>query len=104
MAIVRRLGVDGDGRRELELLSPASLEPIGKIGCMTAEEVRAVVAKARTAQPDWAALGFEERGEYMLKALDVLLQRQDDFIAVIEREGPKPRLDVVNMDIFGTQG
>jgi len=38
----------------------------------------------------------------MLKALEVLLQRQDDFIAVIEREGPKPRIDVVNMDIFPT--
>jgi succinate-semialdehyde dehydrogenase/glutarate-semialdehyde dehydrogenase len=102
MAIVRRLGVGGDGRRQLELLSPATPEPIGRIGCMTAEEVRAVVAKARAAQPGWAALGFEQRGEYMRKALDVLLERQDDFIAVIEREGPKPRLDIVNMDIFPT--
>jgi acyl-CoA reductase-like NAD-dependent aldehyde dehydrogenase len=102
MAIVRRVGTDSGGRRQLQLLSPATLEPIGEIGCMTAEEVRAAVAKARQAQPGWAALGFEQRGEYMLKALDVLLERQDEFIAVIEREGPKPRLDVVNMDIFPT--
>src|SRR5512141_367644 len=36
----------------------------------------------------------------MLKALEILLARQDDFINVIEREGPKPRLDIVQMDIF----
>jgi acyl-CoA reductase-like NAD-dependent aldehyde dehydrogenase len=102
MAVVQPLGVGADGRRQLRLLSPATLEPIGEIGCMTAEEVHAVVVKARQAQPGWATLGFEKRGEFMLKALDILLEHQDDFVAVIEREGPKPRIDVVNMDIFPT--
>jgi len=102
MAIVQALKTGPGGRRQLQLLSPATLEPIGKIDCMTSEEVRAIVEKARKAQPAWAALTFEQRGEYMLKALDVLLERQDDFIDVIEREGPKPRLDVVQMDIFPT--
>ena len=100
MAIVKPLKTGPDGRRQLQLLSPATLEPIGTITCMTAEDVRHLVAKARKAQPGWAALTFEQRGEYMLKALEILLARQDDFISVIEREGPKPRLDVVQMDIF----
>ena len=100
MAIVKPLKTGPDGRRQLQLLSPATLEPIGTIACMTTEDVRDLVAKARKAQPGWAALTFEQRGEYMLKALEILLARQDDFISVIEREGPKPRLDIVQMDIF----
>jgi acyl-CoA reductase-like NAD-dependent aldehyde dehydrogenase len=100
MAIVKPLEKGPDGRRRLQLLSPATLEPIGTIDCMTPDDVRAVVAKARKAQPGWAALSFEERGKYMLRALEVLLAKQDDFIDVIKREGPKPRLDVVQMDIF----
>ena len=100
MAIVKPLGTGPDGRRQLQLLSPATLEPIGTIDCMTPADVRSLVAKARKAQPAWAALTFEQRGAYMLKALEILLAKQDDFISVIEREGPKPRLDVVQMDIF----
>jgi succinate-semialdehyde dehydrogenase/glutarate-semialdehyde dehydrogenase len=100
MAIVKPLEATPDGRRQLQLLSPATLEPIGTIACMTPEDVRALVSRAREAQPAWAALSFEERGKYMLKALDILLARQDEFIEVIEREGPKPRLDIVQMDIF----
>ena len=100
MAIVKPLKTGPDGRRQLELFSPATLESIGTITCMTADDVRNLVAKARKAQPAWAALSFEERGAYMLKALEILLAKQDDFINVIEREGPKPRLDIVQMDIF----
>jgi acyl-CoA reductase-like NAD-dependent aldehyde dehydrogenase len=100
MAIVKPLKTGPDGRRQLQLLSPATLEPIGTIDCMTPDDVRALVAKARTAQPAWATLSFDQRGEYMRKALRILLEKQDDFIRVIEREGPKPRLDIVQMDIF----
>ena len=100
MAIVQPLETTADGRRRLQLLSPATLEPIGTIDCMTSQDVNALVAKARKAQPGWAALTFDQRGAYMLKALEILLARQDEFISVIEREGPKPRLDIVQMDIF----
>ena len=60
MAIVRPLKTGPDGRRQLQLLSPATLEPIGTIACMTTEDVRDLVAKARKAQPGWAALSFEQ--------------------------------------------
>jgi acyl-CoA reductase-like NAD-dependent aldehyde dehydrogenase len=100
MAIVKPLKTGPNGRRQLQLLSPATLEPIGTIECMTPDDVRAIVAQARKAQPAWAALTFEQRGAYMLEALEILLAKQDDFITIIEREGPKPRLDVVQMDIF----
>ncbi len=100
MAIVKPLKTEPGARRRLSIASPATLELIGQIEVQTAEDVRAAVRKARQAQPAWAALSFEQRGEYMLKALKILLDRQDDFIDVIVSEGPKPRIDVLNIDIF----
>ena len=89
-------------RRRLLVSSPATLEPIGEIEVMTAEDVRAVVEKARNAQKTWGALSFEERGKYMLKALKILIDRQDDFIEMIGRETPKPIIDIVQIEIFPT--
>lgn len=100
MAIVKPMKTEPGVRRRLSIVSPATLEPIGQIEIQTAEDVRAAVWKARQAQPAWAALSFEQRGGYMLRALKILLDRQDEFIDVIVREGPKPRIDAVNIEIF----
>ena len=100
MAIVKPLKTAPGARRRLSIASPATLEPIGQIEVQTVEDVRAAVQKAHQAQPAWAALSFEQRGEYMLRALKILLDRQDEFIDVIVSEGPKPRIDVLNIDIF----
>ncbi len=100
MAIVKPLKMEPGARRRLSIISPATLEPIGQIEIQTAEDVRDAVQKARQAQPAWAALPFEQRGEYMLRALKILLARQDEYIDVIVSEGPKPRVDVLNIDIF----
>ena len=40
MAIVTKLDTPEGARRRLRLASPATLEPIGEIECMTAEDVR----------------------------------------------------------------
>ena len=77
MAIVKPLKTAPGARRRLSIASPATLEPIGQIEVQTVEDVRAAVQKAHQAQPAWAALSFEQRGEYMLRALKILLERQD---------------------------
>ena len=89
-------------RRRLLVSSPATLEPIGEIEVMTADDVKAVMEKARKAQVGWGALSFDERGKYMLKALKILIDRQDDFIEMIGRETPKPIIDIVQIEIFPT--
>ncbi len=100
MAIVEKSENTVRGRRTLKLSSPATLEPIGEIEVQTKEDVQAVVDSAHQQQPAWGGLSFEQRGEYMLRALQILLKRQDDFIDVIVREGPKPRMDVIQMEIY----
>ncbi len=100
MAIASPLKTEPGARRRYSIISPATLKPIGQIEAHTAEDVRAAVQKARQSQPAWAALSFEQRGEYMLKALKILVDDQDHFIDVIAGEGPKARLDAVNIELF----
>ncbi len=91
MAIAKKLETPEGARRRLQLLSPANREVIGEIECMSDEDVQAALANAKKAQPAWAALSFEERGAYMLRALDYLIKNQDEFIDVSLRETPKTR-------------
>lgn len=100
MAIVKKLETPVGQRRRLQLISPADLEPIGEIEAMTPEDVRAALARAREAQRGWAKRSFEERAGYVLKALDVLVKRQDEFIDIILRETPKTRNEALMMDIL----
>jgi succinate-semialdehyde dehydrogenase/glutarate-semialdehyde dehydrogenase len=100
MAIVKKLDTPEGARKRLQLLSPADLEPIGEIEAMTAEDVKAALDKARLAQQSWARLSFDERAQYILKGLDVLVARQDEFIEVILKETPKTRNEALMMDIL----
>jgi acyl-CoA reductase-like NAD-dependent aldehyde dehydrogenase len=100
MAIVTKLETPEGVRRRLSLASPASLEPIGEIDCMTLEEVRGALETARKAQESWAELSFEERGQYMMRALRVLLESQNEYLDVILSETPKTRNEALMMDIF----
>jgi acyl-CoA reductase-like NAD-dependent aldehyde dehydrogenase len=100
MAIVEPVQNGQSGPRRMKLASPATGAPIGEITVTTADEVRAVVQRARAAQPGWDAIGFDGRRRYMEKALKVLLARQEEFIDVIVRETGRSRLETIMMEIL----
>jgi len=88
------------GRRHLRLSNPATAEVIGEIPVTTAVEVRGAVAAARVAQVGWAATSFAARARVMRKAVELLRARQEDFIAVIQRETGRSHFETVMMEIF----
>jgi acyl-CoA reductase-like NAD-dependent aldehyde dehydrogenase len=100
MAIVTPVQARVDGRRRLQVSSPADLEPIGEIDLYTREDVHLAVERARTAQRHWSEFSFGHRGEFMMEALKVLLDRQEKVIETIRQETPKPCIDAIQMDIF----
>ena len=100
MAIVTPLEIGLSGRRRLALASPATLEPIGNIEGHTAADVSAAVDRARKAQVDWGALPVSERARFMLAALGVLLDRQEDILTTVILETGKPRTEALQMEIF----
>ncbi len=100
MAIVTKLDTPEGSRTRLRILSPANKQPIGDLECMTPADVEEALAKAKKAQPAWAALSFKERGAYVLRALDYLVNHQDELIDISLQETPKPRAEALMMDIF----
>lgn len=100
MAIVKLVeGADG-ARTRLALTNPATLEPLYEIECQNAEDVNASVAKARAAQPAWAALSVEQRVQHLLKLRDVILDNQDYILEVVIRETGKPKQDALTFEVY----
>ena len=100
MAIVTPIDTLPGERRRLRLASPASGETIGEIEVQNAHDVAAALKAARKAQPEWAERSIQERARYLMRALDVLVERQDEFIEVVLRESGKPRSEALMMEIF----
>ena len=88
--------------RRLRVSSPVTREVVGEIDVQTAQDVSAALEIARKAQPGWAALSFEERARYLTRALQVMLDRYEEFIDVVVRETGKTRLEALYMEIFAS--
>ncbi len=80
MSIYEPIETQDDSHRVLQLRSPIDLKPSGTLVCANREEVESAVARARKAQPAWAALSYEQRGEYMQRVLKIVLDKQDHLV------------------------
>jgi len=102
MALLRSVDAPRElhGRRKLGVFSPATLEPLGEIDVATADDVRRALERARAAQPGWAALSFEARGRFLLRARDLLVERADEIAEVICRDTGKPKLEAVAAEVL----
>jgi len=89
-----------DSRRHLQLRSPVTLEPIGELVCANADDVAQAIAKARAAQPAWAATPMKERAAIVERALKIVIARQDEIIETVVRETGKARTDAMTMEVF----
>ncbi len=90
------------GRRRIEVYNPATLEKTGEIEVSTASDVKAAVERARKAAEGWRALSFKERGGYMRRIREVLLERADDIADTICNDTGKPRLEAMSNEVFPT--
>ena len=82
-----------DAHRHLQLRSPVTLEPTGELVCANAEDVAAAIARARAAQPAWAATSMKERAAIVQRALKIVLETQDEIIDTVVAETGKARTD-----------
>jgi acyl-CoA reductase-like NAD-dependent aldehyde dehydrogenase len=100
MAIVTPVATPPGARRSLRLASPATGEILYEIEVQNADDVAQAVERARKAQSSWAALPIGDRSRSLLRALDVLVEKQDEFTEVIQRESGKSRSDALGFEIF----
>src|SRR5690348_11065569 len=78
---------------EIAVENPATGEIIATVPDLGPDDVKAMVARARAAQPGWEALGFAGRARIMLRAQKWVLDNAERVIATIVSETGKTEED-----------
>jgi acyl-CoA reductase-like NAD-dependent aldehyde dehydrogenase len=78
---------DPDGR---EVLDPATGEVVGRVAFGSPEDLDRAVARARAAQPGWAARSDAERVDLLLRAADAVEAAAEPLAELLSREQGKP--------------
>jgi succinate-semialdehyde dehydrogenase/glutarate-semialdehyde dehydrogenase len=86
----------------LESFNPATGELVGTVPTITPDEVQAVVDDVARIQPAWAELSLADRGRYMRRAADALLDDIDEVAELLTREQGKPRVESYTMELLPT--
>jgi len=89
--LTRRLS-GGSGEQPITPVAPYDLRPTLTLPTSTAEDVAAVIGVARDAQPDWQATSLRQRADVVLAFHDLLIDRQDEVIDLIQWETGKARV------------
>jgi succinate-semialdehyde dehydrogenase/glutarate-semialdehyde dehydrogenase len=83
--------VRGAERDELEVENPAVGRLLATVPRCAAEDVELAVQRAREAQSSWARTDFAAREALLMRVHDLVLERQDELLDVIQLESGKAR-------------
>jgi succinate-semialdehyde dehydrogenase/glutarate-semialdehyde dehydrogenase len=86
----------------IESIDPATGEVWRRWSATSDEEVAAAVARARAAQPAWAALPLGDRRRALARFRRRLFERRDEMAALIQRESGKPAAEAMMADVITT--
>jgi succinate-semialdehyde dehydrogenase/glutarate-semialdehyde dehydrogenase len=99
---VHPLPVQPEKQREIVSYDPGTGAEIGRVPLCSADQVKAAVERARSAQPAWAKLSFRKRRRVILHTRQLLLDRADELSQLISRETGKPAAEALAMEIVPT--
>ena len=81
----------GGPRSAFEVHAPFTGECLGTVPQCTAEDVALAADCARVAQKRWAARSLDERRRIFFRYHDLVLERQEELLDLIQIEGGKAR-------------
>jgi succinate-semialdehyde dehydrogenase/glutarate-semialdehyde dehydrogenase len=90
--LAARVAVPAEGRAALQVTSPLTGAVIGEVPVGTEEDVVAAVARAREVQQAWGATPVRDRAAVLLRYHDLVLDRQDELLDLIQAENGKARV------------
>ena len=85
--------------RQISSVNPATGETLRSFDCVTEEDVRAAVGRARTAQRAWHAIGVRKRIEVLREFEHLLHANKSDVARLITREAGKPYVEALLTEI-----
>src|SRR5438132_13613361 len=80
-------------------INPATGQPIGEVPDQSAQDIRGAIETARRAQQAWAAIPIEIRCRQVGRFADMLMERAEDVIDLLVREGGKTRQEALGMEV-----
>lgn len=86
--------------RSLTVTNPFTGELVGELPVSTREEVHAAVARARAAQPAWAARDVHERARLLRAFQAELLAAREAVARVVTQETGKPFVEALGVDVL----
>jgi len=90
-ALAARVTTAGGEREDLEIENPALGRPLGTVPRCTAQDVELAVERAGAAQAAWAGTDWRAREALLMRVHDLVLDRQDELLDVIQLESGKAR-------------
>jgi acyl-CoA reductase-like NAD-dependent aldehyde dehydrogenase len=81
-------------------VNPATGEVLGELDSAGPTEVRAAVARARAAQPDWSAWGVRNRVRVLRRFQETLLAQKTDVARRITQEAGKPVVEALLTEVL----
>ena len=85
---------------QFNVYDPANRQTLGTLHSFTSEEIAVVVAKARAAQPRWAATPTAARLRIIRRFQQLVCEQKDAIAAVITREAGKPLAEAISTEIL----
>ena len=86
----------------LESRNPATGEVIGTVPLTPAADVQGIVDASAEVQPFWAQLRPADRGRYLLRAAQAILDDLEELRDLIVAEQGKPRIEALTMELLPT--
>ena len=93
-------GADPEAAARIPVENPATGEVIAHVEDMDSAQVESLVARARSAQPGWQALGFDGRADVMYELRHWIVQNRERLIDTVVAENGKTREDAMLAELF----
>src|SRR3954462_13359145 len=87
---------------ELESFNPATGERIGAVSTVAPADVQAIVDDVAIVQPFWAQLPLADRGRYMRRAAQAIIDDFDELATLLSSEQGKPINESYVMELLPT--
>jgi succinate-semialdehyde dehydrogenase / glutarate-semialdehyde dehydrogenase len=89
-ALADRVKTTGE-RERMEVDQPFTGGPLGSVPKCTSDDVEAAFARSREVQKQWRKTSFEERKRILLRYHDMVLDREEEVLDLLQLEGGKAR-------------
>jgi succinate-semialdehyde dehydrogenase/glutarate-semialdehyde dehydrogenase len=81
-------------------VNPATGEVLGELDSAGPTEVRAAVARARAAQPEWNAWGIRNRVQVLRRFQQIVLAHKNDIARRVTQEAGKPAVEALVTEVL----